>query len=43
MVGNLGLSQSPTFDRNKKVEHYIKMKDPLTHCFKVLGKDYYQS
>ncbi|KOM38532.1 hypothetical protein LR48_Vigan03g191400 [Vigna angularis] len=37
IVGNPSVSPSPTLDRNEKVEHYIKMKDPLTHCLKVLG------
>ncbi|WVZ18911.1 hypothetical protein V8G54_006233 [Vigna mungo] len=36
LVGNPSVSSCPTLDRNEKVEHYIKVKDPLTYCLKVL-------
>ncbi|KOM34941.1 hypothetical protein LR48_Vigan02g109100 [Vigna angularis] len=42
-VGNPSVSPSPTLDRNEKVEHYIKVKDPLTYCLKVLGREWCQS
>ncbi|KOM37939.1 hypothetical protein LR48_Vigan03g132100 [Vigna angularis] len=38
IVGNPTVSLSPTLDRNEKIEQYIKVKDPLTHCLKVLEK-----
>ncbi|KOM26699.1 hypothetical protein LR48_Vigan306s000100 [Vigna angularis] len=34
IVGNPTMSLSPMLDRNEKLEHYVKMKDPLTHCLK---------
>ncbi|KOM47883.1 hypothetical protein LR48_Vigan07g158700 [Vigna angularis] len=34
---------SPTLDRNEKVEQYRKVKDPLTHCLKFLGKEWCRS
>ncbi|KOM55157.1 hypothetical protein LR48_Vigan10g104900 [Vigna angularis] len=40
IVGNPSVSSNPTLDRNEKVEQYIKVKDPLTHCLKVLGKEW---
>ena len=42
IVGHASVSPSPTLDKNEKVEHYIKMKDSLTHCLKVLGREWCQ-